>query len=76
MFARALLDAERIIRDGEFARVVHDRYGAWSAPFGRDILSGKTSLESLATRVLAQDHDVAPTSGRQEYLENLVNRFC
>jgi xylose isomerase len=74
--ARALLDAERIIRDGELARVVHDRYAGWRTSFGRDILSGKAGLESLATHVLALDHDVAPTSGRQEYLENLVNRFC
>jgi xylose isomerase len=58
------------------ARVIHDRYAAWRAPFGRDILSGKAGLESLAAEVLALDHDVAPTSGRQEYLENLVNRFC
>jgi len=74
--ARALLAAERIIRNGELARIVHDRYAAWRAPFGRDILSGKTSLQSLAAHVLARDHDVAPTSGRQEYLENLFNRFC
>jgi xylose isomerase len=26
--------------------------------------------------VLARNEDVAPVSGRQEYLENLVNRFC
>jgi len=74
--AQALLAAERIIQDGELARIVHDRYAAWRASFGRDILSGKTSLESLATHVLSQDHDVAPISGRQEYLENLLNRFC
>jgi xylose isomerase len=74
--ARALLAAERIIQDGELTRIVHDRYTAWRAPFGRDILSGKTTLEGLATHVLSQDHDVAPISGRQEYLENLFSRFC
>ena len=74
--ARALLAAERIIQDGELTRQVHDRYAAWRAPFGQGISSGNTSLESLATHVLSQDHDVAPTSGRQEYLENLFNRFC
>lgn len=74
--ARALLAAECITRNGELTRIVRERYAAWGAPFGRDILSGKTSLESLATHVLAQENDVAPTSGRQEYLENLLNRFC
>jgi xylose isomerase len=34
------------------------------------------SLGELADRVLAHNTDSTPASGRQEYLENLVNRFC
>jgi xylose isomerase len=26
--------------------------------------------------VLSRDTDLEPVSGRQEYFENLVNRFC
>jgi xylose isomerase len=74
--ARALLAAERMIQDGSLVKVVQDRYAGWRTAFGRDILDGKSSLQALSDRVLASDTDPEPVSGRQEYLENLVNRFC
>jgi len=36
---------------------------------------GELSLDQLADHALAQNSDVRPSSGRQEYLENLINRF-
>ena len=74
--ARALLAAERMIQDGTLARAVDDRYAGWRTAFGRDILDGKSSLEALSSHVLGKDTDPEPVSGRQELLENLVNRFC
>jgi len=74
--ARALLAAERMIQDGGLAKVVQDRYAGWRNPLGRDILAGKSSLEALSSHVLSKNTDPEPVSGRQEYLENLVNRFC
>jgi xylose isomerase len=74
--ARALLAAERMTQDGTLAKLVHERYAGWRTAFGRDILDGKSSLEALAAHVLGADTDPEPVSGRQEYLENLVNRFC
>jgi xylose isomerase len=74
--ARALLAAERMIQDGSLARIVQDRYAGWRTPLGRDILEGRSSLQALSDHVLASDADPEPVSGRQEYLENLVNRFC
>jgi xylose isomerase len=74
--ARALLAAERMIQDGTLARAVDDRYAGWQTAFGRDILGGKTSLEALSKHVLDADTEPEPVSGRQEYFENLVNRFC
>jgi xylose isomerase len=74
--ARALLAAERMITEGSLARVVQDRYAAWRTPFGKDVLAGRSSLEALSSHVLDRDSDPEPVSGRQEYLENLVNRFC
>jgi xylose isomerase len=65
-----------MIQDGMLARLVHERYAGWRTAFGRDILDGKSSLEALAAHVLGADTDPEPVSGRQEYLENLVNRFC
>jgi len=74
--ARALLAAERMIQDGRLARAVEDRYAGWRAPLGQGILAGTSSLEALSAHVLGSDADPEPVSGRQEYLENLVNRFC
>ncbi len=74
--ARALLAAERMIKDGSMSRVLEERYAGWRTPQGRDILAGKVSLEALSERVLSKNVDVEPVSGRQEFLENLVNRFC
>jgi xylose isomerase len=74
--ARALLAAERMIQDGRLARAVEDRYAGWRAPMGRGILVGASSLEALSAHVLDRDSDPEPVSGRQEYLENLVNGFC
>ncbi len=73
--ARALLIAEKMITDGQLARAVSERYAGWQQPWGQDILAGKVSLQSLSDQVLSTDKDMLPVSGRQEYLENLVNRY-
>jgi len=74
--AKGLLVAEQMIQDGRLAQALDQRYAGWSSPQGADILAGRRTLEQLADQVLARNTDVAPRSGRQEYLENLVNRFC
>jgi xylose isomerase len=74
--ARALLAAERMITDGSFAKIVQDRYAGWQSPFGKAVLAGNASLESLSEHVLGKDSEPEAVSGRQEYLENLINRFC
>ena len=73
--ARALLIAEKMINDGHLAQAVDKRYTGWQQPWGQDILAGKVSLQSLSDHVLSRDRDALPVSGRQEYLENLVNRY-
>jgi xylose isomerase len=74
--ARALLAAERMIEDGQLAREVESRYQGWSGPLGQEILSGRGGLEALSGRVLERNEDPPPVSGRQEALENLLNRYC
>jgi xylose isomerase len=39
------------------------------------MLSGKRTLEEVAERVVAEKIEPEPKSGRQEYLENVVNRY-
>ena len=74
--AQALLVAEKMILDGRLQAARDQRYAGWDAPTGQDILQGRHTLDQLADQVLAANTDIAPVSGRQEALENLVNRFC
>jgi xylose isomerase len=73
--ARSLLRAARMIEDGKLQALVNERYAEWDGPLGRDILSGKQSLADLAALVRAHSIEPQPRSGRQEWLENLVNRY-
>jgi xylose isomerase len=72
--ARSLLVAARLIEDGELERLRTERYAGWSGGLGHTITSGDTHLDHLAGRVLAGEIDPSPVSGRQERLENIVNR--
>jgi xylose isomerase len=76
VLARALLGAAQIIEDGTLDQFVADRYAGWDEGFGADLLAGKLSLADAADHVVKGNVDPKPRSGRQEYLENLVNRFC
>jgi len=74
--ARALLMAEKMIVDGRLKAAVDERYAGWNSPGAQDILGGRVAIDDLANHVLSANVDVLPVSGRQELLENLVNRFC
>ena len=73
--ARALLIADRMLADGQLKAFVEDRYAGWKGELGSNILLGKLSLEELAAHVQAKGLDPKHRSGRQEFLENLVNRY-
>ncbi|KRA95794.1 xylose isomerase [Devosia sp. Root685] len=73
--ARGLKGAAALIEDGEFDKLLDDRYAGWDNGLGKDILGGKLSLADIAAKVHAEGINPQPRSGRQEYLENLVNRF-
>jgi xylose isomerase len=73
--ARGLKGAVALIEDGEFDKLLDDRYAGWDKGLGKDILAGKLSLAQIADKVHAENINPQPKSGRQEYLENLVNHF-
>ena len=73
--ARALLNAAAMIEDGALQRFVDERYSGWEGELGRAILAGEKSLDDLAGLVEDRGLEPEPRSGRQEYLENLVNRY-
>jgi xylose isomerase len=74
-FARGLRIAAAIRAEGEFERFVKDRYSSFDSGIGAEIESGKADFKSLEAYMLKKG-DVAPNkSGRQEMLENLLNRY-
>ena len=73
--ARALLVAEKMIKDGALADRLRQRYAGWEGRLGKSILAGKTSLDDLAALVDDKSLEPRPRSGQQEILEDLVNSY-
>ncbi|KJC59593.1 xylose isomerase [Bradyrhizobium sp. LTSPM299] len=73
--ARALLAAADMLEADALTAPIAERYAGWVGDEGRAILAGQRSLAALADRALAGGLDPQPRSGRQEYLESLVNRY-
>ncbi|UJQ93505.1 xylose isomerase [Mariluticola halotolerans] len=73
--ARGLKAAAAIIEDGTYDKFLEERYAGWNGKEAQAMLKGERSLEEIAARVETDDLDPQPRSGRQEYLENLINRF-
>jgi xylose isomerase len=73
--ARGLLIAEKIIADGKLDAFVADRYAGWDTKEGKAILAGKRTLDDLSAYVLKKDLEPQPKSGKQEYLEGLLNDY-
>jgi len=74
IFARALVIADNILQKSEYKKLVSDRYASYASGKGKDFTEGKLSLEDL--RQYAIDNGEPKTiSGRQEYIENLVNAY-
>ncbi len=73
--ARGLKAAAAIIADGSYDAHVEARYSGWNRDDAQKMLAGEYSLEDLADHVEKAAVNPEPKSGKQEYLENLINRF-
>ena len=74
-FARGLKIADAIRADGRLEAFVKNRYRSWDTGIGKKIESGKTSFKTLETYILKKGEVTKNESGRQEFLENLINEF-
>jgi xylose isomerase len=73
--AQALLAAARMIEDGKYDTFLSERYADWSDVKAQAMLAPGATLDGVAARVAAEGIDPKPRSGRQEWAENLVNRY-
>lgn len=73
--ARALKGAAAMLEDGALEGFVEERYSGWANPEASKMLDGSYKLEDIASWVHSAGINPDPKSGRQEYLENLVNKY-
>src|SRR3954469_3078673 len=74
-FAHGLKIASKIRADGVLKDFVKQRYSSWDGGIGQKIESGGATFEDLEKYIMPKG-DVSPNkSGRQEMLENLLNRY-
>ncbi len=73
--ARAFKAAARMVEDKALTARVDDRYAGWKSAEAKAMLAGKRTLAEIAERVEKKNINPEPRSGRQELLENIVNRY-
>jgi xylose isomerase len=71
-FALGLRMAAKLQADGRLDEFVKARYAGYGSGLGLDIVQGKAGMAALEAFALEKG-DVATTSGRQEYLEHVMN---
>jgi xylose isomerase len=73
-FARAAIIAENILEKSNYKKFRADRYASFDSGKGKEYEEGKLTLEDLREYALANG-EPQQISGKQEWLENLVNHF-
>ncbi len=77
-YALGLIKAAKLIEDGRIDSFVAERYSSYKTGIGAKIRAGETTLEELAAYADKMGAPELPGSGRQEYLESILNNilFC
>jgi xylose isomerase len=74
-YALAFKTARRIIADGKLDGFLADRYSSYDSGVGKSIEKGTVGFAELEKLVLTKLGEPSLRSGRQEYLENLLNTY-
>lgn len=73
-FARALITADAILVKSDYKKIRAERYSSFDSGKGKAFEEGNLSLEDLRAFAV-ENGEPAVKSGKQEYLENIINRF-
>ncbi len=74
IFARALIVADEILNKSDYKKIRSNRYASFDSGEGKAFEEGKLSLEELRAFAI-KNGEPATISGKQEYLENIINRY-
>jgi xylose isomerase len=73
-FARALIIADNILEKSDYKKIRRERYASFDSGKGKAFEEEKLSLEDLREFAITNG-EPAVQSGKQEYLENIINRY-
>jgi xylose isomerase len=74
-FAQGLKIAAQIRADGILRDFVQQRYASWDSGIGAQIEAGSVGFTDLEKYMLEKGEVAANVSGRQEMIENIINRY-
>ena len=72
-FALGLRLADKIIADGRIDAFVAERYSGYNSGIGKKIVDGSATIQELEKHALDMGDVTTNTSGKQEYLESVLN---
>ena len=73
-FAKALIVANDVLEKSEYKKFRKERYASFDSGKGKEFEQGKLSLEDLRQYAI-ENGEPEMKSGRQEWLENIINRY-
>lgn len=73
-FARALITADAVLQQSNYKALLASRYASFDSGKGKAFEEGQLSLEELRQYAIEQG-EPAMISGKQEFIENIINRF-
>lgn len=73
-FARGLKVAHKLIESGELENFIAERYQSYTTGIGKKIVDGEVGFKEL-TEYALQNNPIVLSSGRQEMLESIINRY-
>ena len=64
-----------MMNDNVIPKFIEDRYEDWNKSLGQFIHNKDTGLDHINKKVIDDNIEPEPRSGRQEYLENILNKY-
>jgi xylose isomerase len=74
VFARALIIADKVLKDSEFLSLRKGRYSSFDKGTGADFENGKLSLDDLR-KYAEKTGEPEQISGKQELYETIINNY-